>query len=74
MLYSFSVSSFNKDRIDALRYFFGLFCDPDGTNGVDEENMKYVRDMAALLTSKINDDEYVTTSHLKATLHQVLTV
>lgn len=63
--------SYNKDRIVALKYFFGLLCDPDGTNGVDEENMKYVRDMSALLTSKITDDEYVTTSHLKATLHQV---
>lgn len=64
--------SFNKDRIDALKYFFGLFCDADGIDNVPEENMKYVQDMLALLTSKITDDEYIVTSHPKATSHQAV--
>lgn len=64
--------SFNRDRIDALKYFFGLLCDMDGLNGVPEENMKHVQDMPALLSSKIADDEYMTTSHLKDVSHQVI--
>lgn len=67
----FSLPSFNEDRIDALKYFFGLSSDVDGANGVLEENIKYVQDMCTLLSSKITDDEYAVSSHLKATLHQV---
>lgn len=63
--------SFNEDRIDALKYFFGLLSGVDGTSGVLEENMKYVQDMPALLSCK-TDDEYSASSHLKATLHQVV--
>ncbi|XP_048500624.1 protein virilizer homolog isoform X2 [Beta vulgaris subsp. vulgaris] len=64
--------SFNKDKIDALKYFFGLWCDTDETNGTLEENMKYVQDMSSLLSSKMTDNEYAASSHLKATLHQVV--
>ncbi|XP_021852766.1 protein virilizer homolog [Spinacia oleracea] len=64
--------SFNEDRIDALKYFFGLSSDVDGANGVLEENIKYVQDMCTLLSSKITDDEYAVSSHLKATLHQAV--
>lgn len=33
--------------------------------------MKYVQDMSSLLSSKMTDNEYAASSHLKATLHQV---
>ncbi|XP_021719118.1 uncharacterized protein LOC110686836 isoform X1 [Chenopodium quinoa] len=64
--------SFNKDRIDVMKYLFGHSSDVDGTTGVPEENMNYVQDMSSLLSSKITDDEYAGSSHLKAILHQVV--
>lgn len=64
--------SFNEDKTDALKYFFGLLCGVDGTNGVLEENMNFVQNMSALLSSKIIDDDYVASSHLKATLQQAV--
>ncbi|KAK9699314.1 hypothetical protein RND81_08G166700 [Saponaria officinalis] len=64
--------SFSEERIDALKYFFGLSSGVDSLDGVPEESIKYVRDWPALLSSKMTDDDYVVSSHLEATLHQLL--
>ena len=63
--------SFNQDRIEALKYFFGLLCGIDEMSGIPEENMNYVQDMYTLLSSKTPDEECSALTHLKTTLYQV---
>ncbi|KAL2900847.1 Protein virilizer [Bienertia sinuspersici] len=63
---------FNKDRVDALKYLFGLLNGADGANDILEENMRYVQNMSVLLSSKVIDDEYVASSNLKVTLQQAV--
>ncbi|XP_057524908.1 protein virilizer homolog isoform X2 [Amaranthus tricolor] len=64
--------SFNQDRIEALKYFFGLLCGIDEMSAIPEENMNYVQDMYTLLSSKIPDEECSALTHLKTTLYQVV--
>ncbi|KAL8138354.1 hypothetical protein V2J09_004355, partial [Rumex salicifolius] len=63
---------FNEDRVDALKYLFGLYYDTNGANSEQQEHKKYIHKTYRLLQSKFTGDEDLPHSVSKTTLQQVL--
>lgn len=56
----------------ALKYLFGLADGKSVPEGSPEENMKYIKKLAAVLSSKINDDnDHMAPCDMESTLCQV---
>ncbi|XP_057962822.1 protein virilizer homolog isoform X2 [Malania oleifera] len=63
--------SINWNRVDAVKYLFGLPCDINGRDYFPEKNIKYIEDMTTLLSSKASNNDYLVSLDLKTTLYQV---
>ncbi|KAL2327346.1 hypothetical protein Fmac_020773 [Flemingia macrophylla] len=63
--------SLNYDRVVALKYLFGLSDDMTKSVGFPEENINYILDFSALLSSKASTDDCLVTSHSQIPLYQV---
>ncbi|XP_017414401.1 protein virilizer homolog isoform X2 [Vigna angularis] len=63
--------SLNSDRVVALKYLFGILDDMTRSVGFPEENINYILQFSALLSSKAAMDDCLVTSYSQIPLHQV---
>jgi len=65
--------SLNSDRVVALKYLFGISDDMTRSVGFPEENINYILEFSALLSSKAAMDDCLVTSFSQIPLYQVYT-
>ncbi|RDY10880.1 hypothetical protein CR513_04526, partial [Mucuna pruriens] len=63
--------SLNSDRVVVLKYLFGLSDDMASSVGFSEENINYILEFSALLSSKASMDDCLVTPHSQIPLYQV---
>ncbi|ESW17779.1 hypothetical protein PHAVU_007G267500 [Phaseolus vulgaris] len=63
--------SLNSDRVVALKYLFGISDDMTRSVGFPEENINYILEFSALLSSKAAMDDCLVTSFSQIPLYQV---
>ncbi|XP_028185575.1 protein virilizer homolog [Glycine soja] len=63
--------SLNSDRVVALKYLFGISDDMTRSVVFPEENINYIQEFSALLSSKASMDDCLVTSHSQIPLYQV---
>ncbi|MCV5004797.1 hypothetical protein OFM39_34610, partial [Escherichia coli] len=63
--------SLNLDQLAAVKFLYGFHDNGNATDGASEENINYMNKLTFLLSSKIEDDEYVVDYDVKAALYQV---
>ncbi|KAK6942521.1 Virilizer, N-terminal, partial [Dillenia turbinata] len=64
--------SLNMDSVGALKFLFGLPFDESTVDGSPVENIKYLQDLASLLSSKVSsDDDNLSSFALSNSLYQV---
>ncbi|QCE05165.1 Virilizer [Vigna unguiculata] len=64
-------NSLNSDRVVALKYLFGILDDTTTSVGFPEENINYILQLSALLSSKAAMDDCLVTAYSQIPLHQV---
>ncbi|XP_059646578.1 protein virilizer homolog [Cornus florida] len=72
LLFCMDGKSLNPERVDAVKYLFGLPCDMSSAEGFHEENMKCIQELTTLLSPKLNDEEFSSVADIKTTLHHVM--
>ncbi|KAK7355018.1 hypothetical protein VNO80_14263 [Phaseolus coccineus] len=63
--------SLNSDRVVALKYLFGILDDMTRSVGFPEDNINYILEFSALLSSKAAMDDCLVTSFSQIPLYQV---
>ncbi|RZC25775.1 protein virilizer homolog [Glycine soja] len=63
--------SLNSDRVVALKYLFGISNDMTRSDGFPEENINYILEFSALLSSKASMDDCLVNSQSQIPLYQV---
>ncbi|XP_047337824.1 protein virilizer homolog [Impatiens glandulifera] len=62
----------NLDRVVALKYLFGIPHDANTANYFSEDNIKYIQDLASMVTSKMSNGDYkAVSSNERKSLYQV---
>lgn len=63
--------SLNSNRVVSLKYLFGLSDDMSRSIGFPEENINYIQEFSALLSSKASTDDCLDTCHFQIPLYEV---
>jgi hypothetical protein len=64
-----SLSNLNLNGVAAIKKLFGIHDDMDGTDS-SPENIGFILEMITLLSSKLNDNDYLATD-MRESLYQV---
>ncbi|KAM6547755.1 hypothetical protein CsatB_019431 [Cannabis sativa] len=59
-----------KDQVVAVKFLFGIQDTKEGADGAPEEQINYIHKLVSLLSSKIEDDEYLTNYDIQTAFYQ----